>query len=124
MEAAQGVHFHAVVSVADGAVVMLDGGGQVAGEDLPCVVVQRQHGHLLGDDVPVVALPGDHGQAVGNHGHLQGVLGVILGLGGVHQAPAADQPQPGQPGVKGTHHSLLDIAVGYAIMIHENCIHR
>ena len=134
-----------LVGPAQGIGVVLDGGGHVAGDDLRGVVVDRQGQHMLRFHGLVVAVPGDHRQSVGDHGHLQGMLRVVLRQGAAHQPPAADVLQPCHVSKKVMHHDppssfpiihentprcdpfhekFIDNACLCAIMFHDNRIHR
>ena len=89
---------HFPVGVPDVGVVVLDGGGQVAGEDLRRVVVKGRGGGQTGVGVAAEHVPPDHGQGVGQHRHHVGVLLNVLLKGVAHQPPAVDVPHPGEVG--------------------------
>lgn len=80
---------------------------EVTGEDFAGIVVEGEHGAVLGicrlmEDV----LP-DEGEGVGDHGGLESVLGVILGDGAAHKAPAGDVFQARHVGKEGIAHFIL-----------------
>ena len=89
---------HVLVGVSDGRVVVLDGGGHVAGQDLAGVMVQRRHRHGAGVQAAAELLVADHRQSVGQDGHLMTVLLDVLRRGVAHQGPPLDEPHPGDVG--------------------------
>ena len=103
-QTAHGVFLHGLVGAAEGGAGILDGGGQVAGEDLRRVVVQGHGGHPAGVDGPAELVPADHRQGMGQHGHHVGVLLHVLRHGASHEAPAADVLHAGDVGEKRVGH--------------------
>ena len=79
-------------------VVVLDGGGHIAGKDLTGVVIQGRHRHHARVGLPAEALVLNDGQGMGQHCHHVGVLLDVLRVGVAHQAPAADVAHPGDHG--------------------------
>lgn len=80
---------------------------EVTGEDFAGIVVEGEHGAVLRicrlmEDV----LP-DEGKGMGDHGGLESVLGVILGDGAAHEAPAGDVFQARHVGKERIAHSIL-----------------
>ena len=96
---------HLFVGGFDVRIVVFDGRGQVAGQDLRSVVVQRRHGAAVrvgGGEVQNV--PADQRQSMGQHrGHVA-VLGNVFGKGVAHERPALDEAHPGDIGKKVTSH--------------------
>ena len=79
---------HLLVGIPNLGIVIFNRCGQVAGEDLPGVVVQCRHGHLSLVHMAVKELVADHRQGVGQHRHLMAVLLDILGIAVAHKGPA------------------------------------
>lgn len=92
---------HLLVGVLDIGVIVFDGGGQIAGQDLGGVMVQCRHGapvRIRGGQLQNV--PPDQSQGVGQDGHLMAVFGDVFGKGVAHQSPAGDVAHPPHEGVK------------------------
>ena len=105
---------HLLVGVLDGGVVVLDGGGHVAGQNLAGVVVQRRHRHLARVNGAAEFFIADDRQGVGQDRHLMTVLLDVFRGGIPHQRPALDEPHPGDIGKKmAFHHSILDFSKEY-----------
>src|SRR3989449_6682442 len=85
-----------VVGPLDLGVERLDRRGQVAGEDLARVVVERQRHGSLGVDAAVEEPVLDDRERVGDLRDAQAVLLDVLGVRAVHEPPAADELHPGQ----------------------------
>src|SRR6059036_148095 len=77
-------------------VELFDRRGQVAGEDLARVVVERQRHGSLGIDVATEEQVLDDRERVGDLRDAQAVLLDVLGVRAVHEPPAADELHPGQ----------------------------
>ena len=103
-ELAAGDGLHLLIGVPDVGVIILDGRGQVAGEDLAGVMVQGRHGHGSGVHLAAEILVAQHCQGVGQNSHLVAVLLDILGVAVAHQGPAVDIPHTGHIGEKVVHH--------------------
>ena len=87
--------------------MILDGRGQITGHHLCRVMIDRQGEHMLGIDLLSIAISCDHRDGMGDHGHLQGMLGIVFRHGVPHETPAADQLQPGKISEKGKGHEDL-----------------
>ena len=85
---------------ADLRVVVFDGGGQVAGDDLRRIVKERRRRDLAGIDLAAKVLPADEGQRVGRDRRVEAVLREIFLNAVAHEAPAGDVPHPGHHGKK------------------------
>ena len=96
---------HLLIGVPDVGVIILDGRGQVAGEDLAGIVVQGRHGHGSGVHPAAEIFVAQHRQGVGQNGHLVAVLLDVLGIAVAHQGPAVDIPHTGHIGEKVVHYS-------------------
>ena len=92
---------HLFVGGFDVRIVVFDGRGQVAGQDLRSVVVQRRHGAAVGvGGGEVQNVPADQRQSMGQHrGHVA-VLGNVFGKGVAHQTPAGYVAHTAHQGVK------------------------
>ena len=64
------------------------GGRHVAGKDLPCIMINGQHGAMLRITGFMKNFFTDHCKSVGNHDGLQGMLRVIFRKGIPHKSPA------------------------------------
>ena len=91
---------HRLVGGAQGVVVVLHRGGQVAGEDLAAIVVKGVEHRLTGVQLAAEPLVAQHRQPVGDIGHLQGVLAEVLLPGAPHQPPPGDGLHPAEDGEK------------------------
>ena len=94
---------HGLVRLTDGGVVIFNGCGHVAGEDLPRVVVQRRCSHRTGIHLPAEKLVPYHRQRVGQHRRLVAVLLDVLGIAVAHQRPALDEAHTVDIGEKVVH---------------------
>ena len=101
-----------------GGAVILDRRGQVPGDDLRGVVVQRRHRHRFGAAGGAGVLPCDQAQGVCQQGGIAGVLTERLGAGGVHQAPAGDVLHAGQQGVERIQHGNVS---SLRFFLHHTC---
>ena len=79
-----------MIFIPDDGVVVLDGRGQIASDDLAGIVIHGQRHDVLCIIIPAVAGVAQQRDGVGDHGRLEGVLHVVLGLGVAHQPPTAD----------------------------------
>ena len=104
-ELAAGDGLHLLIGVPDVGVIILDGRGQVAGEDLAGIVVQGRHGHGSGVHLAAEIRIAQHRQGVGQNGHLVAVLLDVLGVAVAHQGPAINEPHTGHIGEKVVHYS-------------------
>ena len=95
---------HLLIGVPDIGVIIFDGRGHIAGENLAGVVVQGRHGHGSGVHLAAEILVAQHCQGVGQDSHLVAVLLDILGVAVAHQGPAVNEPHPGHIGEKVVHH--------------------
>ena len=80
---------------------------EVAGEDFAGIVVEGEHGAVLGICPLMEDVLPDEGEGVGDHGSLEGMLGVILRDGAAHEAPAGDVFQTRHVGKEGIVHFIL-----------------
>lgn len=80
---------------------------EVAGEDFAGIVVEGEHGAVLGICPLMEDVLPDEGEGVGDHGGLEGVLGVILGDGAAHETPAGDVFQTRHVGKERIVHFIL-----------------
>ena len=71
--------------------MVLDGGGQIAGNYLTGIVIHGQGHDVLGVVFPVIAYVAHHGDGMGDHGGFQGVFHVVFRHGVAHQAPALNE---------------------------------
>ena len=86
---------HVLVRLADGGIIILDGGRHIAGQDLAGVVVQRRRRHGSGIHPAAEPLIADDRQRVRQHRHLMAVLLHVFRGGVPHQRPPLDEPHPG-----------------------------
>ena len=112
---AAGDVLHLLVGIPDGGIIVLDGGGQIPGEDLAGVVVQGRHRHRTGVHLTAEAAVADHRQRMGQHCHLMAVLLNVLRLAVTHQRPAGDEPHPGRIGKK-VFHVMSPLPSGYRLL--------
>ena len=95
-QALLGIALDGLVGVADGAVVVLHGRGQVAGHDLGGVVVERHERRARGVERAPVSDVADDAEHVGDQRHLERVLGEVLGARAAHERPALDVLHAGE----------------------------
>ena len=100
--------------VLDFLILFVEAGGEVfhgcreiAGEDFAGIVVEGEHGAVLGICPLMEDVLPDEGEGVGDHGGLEGVLGVILRDGAAHEAPAGNVFQARHVGEEGIVHFIL-----------------
>lgn len=100
--------------VLDFLILFVEAGGEVfhgcrevAGEDFAGIMVEGEHGAVLGICPLMEDVLPDEGEGVGDHGGLEGVLGVILWDGTAHEAPASDVFQTRHVGKEGIVHFIL-----------------
>ena len=79
-----------MIFIPDDGVIVLDGRGQIAGDHLAGVMIHGQGHDVLGVVIPAIAGVAQQRDGVGDHGRLEGMLHVVLGLGVAHQPPTAD----------------------------------
>ena len=106
-----GKRLHLVIGALDLAAVVLDGRGQIAGQDLGAVVVEGDGGVLFGIAGDLQHVPPDDAEGMGDDCHLMAVLLDILGQGIAHEAPAADIAHAGQIGKKVVAHDVSPISI-------------
>src|SRR5256886_2253319 len=94
-----------VVGPLDVRVEFLHRRGQVAGEDLTRVVVERQRQRSLGVDVAAEEPVLDEGERVGDVCDPEAVLLDVLGVRAVHEPPPADELHPRQVREEVTRHA-------------------
>ena len=109
---------HGLVGVAQGGAVILDRRGQVPGDDLRGIVVQRRYRHRFGAAGGAGVPPRDQAQGMGQQGSVAGVLTERLGPGGVHQAPAGDVLHAGQQGIERIQHGNVS---SLRFFLHHTC---
>ena len=80
---------------------------EVACEDFAGIVVEGEHGAVLRICRLMEDLLPDEGEGVSDHGSLESVLGVILGDGAAHEAPAGNVFQARHVGKEGIAHFIL-----------------
>ena len=71
--------------------MVLDGRGQIAGDDLARVVIHRQRHHIFGVVRALIAHVAENRHRVRNHRGLQRMLHVVLRHGVAHQPPTLNQ---------------------------------
>src|SRR4029453_6091437 len=77
---------------------LLHRSGEIAGQNLAGVVVERERRGALGAHIAAEELVADDRERVRDLGHPQAVLLDVLGIRAVHEPPAADELHPRQVG--------------------------
>jgi hypothetical protein len=83
-----------MIGCGDVGIEILDRRGEIAGQHLVGIVVQRQDGDALCVDGAAIQAVTDESQRVCDHGDLEAVLLNVFGVGAVHQTPPADELHP------------------------------